>query len=176
MNICILQLENNKYFVGTTNYLYEQEVLKDFKKRTKNPIVKVIKVFPIHYFGTTKEEKAIEQHYEVKKITEVMISRYSSENVTNEINISQEKEIYPIKTIIKKNYTTELEWYEEFDRQQSSSSMGMFSSPCCAELYQESNLNLQWSKKLEEEPKSPFEMFYVSNCDIEETMLKSSYL
>lgn len=180
MNICILQLENKKYFVGTTNYLYEQEVLKDFNKNMNIPIVKVIKVFPIHYFGTTKEEKAIEQHYEVKKITAVMISRYSSENVASENvaseNVIQETDIIPIKTIIKKNYTTELEWYEEFDRQQSTSSMGMFSSPCCAELYQESKLNLEWSKKMEEEPKSPFDMFYKSNYDIEETMLKSSYL
>jgi hypothetical protein len=172
MNICVLQLENNKCFVGTTNYLYEQEVLKDFNKRTSMPIVKVIKVFPIHYFGTTKEEKAIEQHYEVKKITQVMISRHSKYNVTNEL-----QETYPIKTIIKKNFTTETDWYEEFDRQQSSSSMGMFSSPCCGELYNESNLNLEWSKKMEEEPKSPFEMFYESkHYDIEDNMLKSSYL
>jgi hypothetical protein len=70
MNICILKLENNKYFIGTTNYLYDQEVLKDLKKRSNSwldtyPIVKIIKVFPIQYFGTTKEEKAIEQHYNI---------------------------------------------------------------------------------------------------------------
>lgn len=183
MNICILQLENNKYFVGTTNYLYEQEVLKDFKKQMNTSIIKIIKVFPIQYFGTTKEEKAIEQDYEVKKITEVMISRYSSENVTSELNISQEKEdispVYPITTIIKTNYnyTTESDWYEEFDRQQSSSSMSMFSSPCCSELYHESNLNLEWNKKMEEEPQCPFELFYLTNYyDIEGSMLKSSYL
>jgi len=177
MNICILQLENNKYFVGTTDYLYDQEVLKDFKQRINNPIVKIIKVFPIQYFGTTKEEKAIEKYYEVKKIMEVMISRYSIENVQ-----SEEKEeitpIYPIKTIIKTNYTTESQWYEEFDRQQTASSMNMFSSPCCGELYHESNnLNLEWSEKIEEESQSPFEMFYLTKLyDIEDSMLKSSYL
>ena len=192
MNICILKLENEKYFVGSTNCLYEQEVLKDLKNR-KNvwldtyPIIKIIKVIPIQYFGTTKEEKAIEKYYEVKKIMEVLISRYSNDNVRSEINISQEKEkkisknvIYPIKTIIKNNinFSTEAQWYEEFDRQQSASSMNMFSSPCCAELYNEpSNLNLEWSEVLEEETKSPFEMFYLKNYyDIEETMLKSSYL
>jgi hypothetical protein len=186
MNICILQLEDNKYFVGSTNYLYVQEIIKDFKTR-KNvwletyPIIKIIKVLPIQYFGTTKEEKNIELFYEVKKIMEVMISRFSIENVQSEINISQVKEdqIIPIKTIIKNNYNyiTEAQWYEDFDRQQLASSMSMFSSPACGELYHNSNnLNLEWNKGLEEEPKSPFETFYLKNYNIDESMLKSSYL
>lgn len=189
MNICILQLENNKYFVGTTDYLFEGEVLKNFKKHSNDwldtyPIIKVIKIIPIHYFGSTKEEKAIEKYYEVKKITKIMESRYLVENVQSEKEQKEQKEpiinmnsIYPIKTIIKNNFSTELQWYEELERQQSSSSMNMFSSPCCEELYHESNnLNLEWSEKIEES-QSPFEMFYLNNYyDIEGSMLKSSYL
>jgi hypothetical protein len=192
MNISILQLEKNKYFVGTTDYLYEADILKYFKKHTNEwldtyPIVKVIKVIPIHYFGSTKEEKAIEKYYEVKKITDIMINRYSMNDVENDINdISEDlptksninyipHDIPIIKTNIKTNinYTTELEWYEEFERQQKMSSVDMFSSPYSCELYN----NLEWNQELEKEQKSPFDMFTLLNFyDMEESMLKTSYL
>ena len=175
MNICVLKLEKNKYFVGSTNFIYPNDVLTYFKQNTNYwldsyPIIKVNNIIPIQYFSNTKNEKDIELYYEVKKIMKVLISRFSIENVLSEINISQENKsvlskipIQPGEKSITNSFTSEQEWYEELERQEKASSFGMYSSSCFAELYKDTNFNLEWNEEIEKVPQSPFEIFYSNN-------------
>ena len=93
MNIAILQLKDNYYFVGSTPASTKSHILNYFHTYTNDwlelhPIVDVIEIIPIPLLGITEQEKAIEIYNEIGKRMNIMMCRYSISHVRSDVMIS----------------------------------------------------------------------------------------
>lgn len=88
MNIYILRLQEKKYYIGTAPVPVNRAL--DYFKRYPNawikkyPIVKMVNIYKIPNTFTNKKEKAIHIYYEIEKLTAILMSRFSIENVRSD--------------------------------------------------------------------------------------------
>jgi len=109
MNVVILKLKNNYYFVGSTPASTKPHILNYFHTYTNDwldlhPIVDIMEIIPIQHRGLTEQEKALEVYCEIGKYMNIMMARYDILHVRGDVNSSihlSKSEIREIQSFLK---------------------------------------------------------------------------